>query len=62
MNEIHRSNQRYWQAQSERWAAMRDRDGLWRRCPGEPELAFDGGALELLRDRVGDLAGRARSA
>ncbi|MDD9948608.1 MAG: class I SAM-dependent methyltransferase [candidate division Zixibacteria bacterium] len=37
---------------------MRERDGLWRRCPVEPELGFAGGAFELIGSLVGDLEGK----
>jgi SAM-dependent methyltransferase len=56
--EMHEANRRYWDWLSSEWKALRERDGLWRRCASEPELAFGGGALELIRDYCGDLAGR----
>jgi SAM-dependent methyltransferase len=58
MNETHERNRRKWNRDSEGWKALRDRDGLWRRCPEEPDLAFEGQALQFIRDRAGDLAGR----
>ncbi|MDP6778254.1 MAG: class I SAM-dependent methyltransferase, partial [Candidatus Latescibacteria bacterium] len=58
MNEIHERNRRRWNHDSEGWKTLRDRDGLWRRCPEEPGLAFEGQALQFIRDRAGDLAGK----
>ena len=54
----HESNRRHWDAAAGRWAKLRDRDGLWRRCPVEPELGFAGGAYELIGSLVGDMEGK----
>ncbi len=35
-----------------------NRDGLWQRCHREPGLAFDGGALETIREMMGTLDGK----
>jgi SAM-dependent methyltransferase len=56
--EMHEANRRYWDQLSSHWKALRDRDGLWRRCATEPDLAFAGGALALIRAFCGDLQGR----
>ena len=56
--EMHEANRRYWDRLSPDWKALRDRDGLWRRCAGEPELAFAGEALALIRAYCGDLHGQ----
>jgi SAM-dependent methyltransferase len=58
MNEMHEANRRYWDANAEAWRQLRDRDDLWRRCPAQPELAFGGAALEMIRDFVGELRGK----
>ena len=55
---MHPSNQRYWDAMSPDWQALRDRDGLWWQCTQQPELAFDGEALSMIRQFVGDLHGK----
>jgi len=57
VTDIHEANRRYWDDLASDWQALRDRDGLWRRCAQEPELAFEGGALELILSCCGDLAG-----
>ena len=57
-NHPHESNRRHWDKTSAWWAGLRDRDGLWRRCPEEPELGFAGGAFELIGSFVGDLEGK----
>ena len=58
MTDIHGANRRYWDDLASDWQELRDRDGLWRRCTQEPELAFEGGALALIRTYCGDLAGK----
>lgn len=60
MNERHESNRRHWNESSGRWEKLRDEDGLWRRCPDEPELGFDAGALGLIREFAGNLRGTPR--
>jgi SAM-dependent methyltransferase len=52
------ANRRYWDTLSPQWRELRDRDGLWRRCATEPELAFEGEALAMIRSYAGDLAGK----
>jgi ubiquinone/menaquinone biosynthesis C-methylase UbiE len=52
------ANQRYWDAMAPDWEKLRDQDQLWRNLPRQPELAFDGEALPLIRRYVGDLKGR----
>lgn len=59
MNEIHEANRKSWDAKADFWRTLRDRDQLWQRCPQEPELAFEGQALTLIQEYVGDLAGKA---
>ena len=58
MDQKHQSNQRYWDAMSSDWQKLRDQDELWRMCPEQPELAFDGEALRMIRQCVGDLNGK----
>ncbi len=53
---MHNANRRYWDNAAEGWEKLRDEDGLWLRCPREPELGFAGGALRLIREAAGDLA------
>ncbi len=55
---MNQSNQRYWDAMSADWQALRDRDQLWRQCPQRPALAFDGEALAMIGQLVGDLHGK----
>ena len=52
------ANQRYWDAMAADWQKLRDRDQLWRQCPQQPELAFDGEALAMIRHYVGDMHGK----
>ena len=56
--EAHEANRRNWDQSALYWKQLRDRDQLWRRCPTEPEVAFAGRALEMIRATLGDLAGR----
>ena len=55
---IHQANRRYWNGLARDWQDLRDQDRLWRRCPQEPDLAFDGAALEMIRAFAGDLRGK----
>jgi len=57
MNEIHEANRAHWDAAADGWRELRDEDGVWRRCHKEPALAFDGQALEIIREFAGSLAG-----
>jgi SAM-dependent methyltransferase len=58
MNEMHEANRRHWDAAAARWRKLQDRDQLWRRCHLDPELAFDGEALAVIREFVGNLVGK----
>ena len=58
MKEMHESNRRHWDKSSKWWENLRDQDGLWRRCPQEPELGFAGGALEMIRNVADELSGK----
>jgi ubiquinone/menaquinone biosynthesis C-methylase UbiE len=50
----HEANRRGWEAVSPGWQAGIDAQGLWRRCPSEPELVLRPEELAVL----GDLRGR----
>ena len=52
---MNQANQHYWDAMAPDWQTLRDQDQLWRLCPQQPELAFDGEALAMIRQYVGDL-------
>lgn len=43
---------------AEDWEERLNRDGLWRRCHREPGLAFEGGALETIREMIGTFDGK----
>ena len=58
MNEHHEANRRHWDNAAAAWRELRDRDGLWRRCALDPELAFEGEALEQIRRCYPELPGR----
>jgi SAM-dependent methyltransferase len=58
VNKMHKANQRYWDHLAGDWRELRDRDQLWRVIPHQPELAFDGEALAMIRQFVGDLQGK----
>ena len=58
MNEIHEANRRRWDEMAGDWDDRLNRDGLWRRCHREPELAFEGSALETIREMMGTLDGK----
>ncbi len=58
MNEHHEANRRHWDNAAAAWRELRDRDDLWKRCAVEPELAFEGQALEQIGRFYPDLQGR----
>jgi SAM-dependent methyltransferase len=58
MNQIHEANRAHWDAAADCWRELRDEDQAWRRCLQEPALAFDGQALEMIREYAGELAGK----
>ena len=55
MIKSHEANRRHWNNQAATWEERLNRDGRWRRCHKEPELAFEGEALSTIREMVGDL-------
>jgi SAM-dependent methyltransferase len=58
MDEMHTAKQRYWDRIARDWRELRDRDRLWQMLPQQPELAFDGEALAMIRQFAGDLQGK----
>lgn len=58
MNETHEKNRKYWDRASDNWRRLRDEDGLLSRLKKEPDLAFDGGLLDEIRNSTGDLYGK----
>lgn len=58
MPDISSANQSYWDALAAGWKKLRDQDQLWRRIPQQPELAFEGEALSMIRTNLGDLHGK----
>ncbi len=57
MNSMHEANRRCWDRAAERWERL-DEAGFWRRCAGEPGLAFAGGAFGLIREFAGNMPGK----
>ena len=58
MDTMHQANRRYWNKVAERWERLEEEGGLWQRCPCEPDLAFAGSALELVREVAGTITGK----
>lgn len=58
MAEMHEVNRRRWEATAAGYQQLAEADGAWRRCPQEPEVAFEGQALETIRECAGDLTGK----
>ena len=56
MNLMHEANRRYWNEVTEWWERLEEEGDLWRRCPSEPDLAFAGGALGLVREVAGAMS------
>ena len=55
MSKIHEANRQHWNSRATIWEERLNRDGRWRRCHKEPELAFEGETLATIREMVGDL-------
>ena len=55
MNKIHEANRRCWNNEAVIWEERLNREDRWHRCHKEPELAFEGEALETIREMVGNL-------
>lgn len=49
MNCIHETNRRLWNSQAAIWKERSNREGRWHRCHKDPDLAFEGGALQLIQ-------------
>ena len=60
MNTMHQANRGYWNEAAEWWERLEEEGGLWKRCPYEPELAFDEGSLGLVREAAGTSVGQGR--
>ena len=58
MNTMHEANRRYWNEVAEWWERLEEEGGLWQRCPSQPDLAFAGGALGLVREVAGTMSGK----
>jgi ubiquinone/menaquinone biosynthesis C-methylase UbiE len=53
-NQIHETNRRLWNDKVAAWEERSNREGRWDRCHEQPELAFEGGALQLIQEVTGD--------
>ena len=49
MNRIHEANRQLWNDQVSIWEERSNREGRWHRCHKDPDLAFEGGALQLIQ-------------
>ena len=58
MSTMHQANRGYWNEAAEWWERLEEEGGLWKRCPSEPELAFDEGSLGLAREAAGSMSGK----
>ena len=58
MNIMHEANRRYWNEVAGWWERLEEEGSLWQRCPSQPDLAFAGGALGLVRDAAGTVSGK----
>ena len=55
---MHEANRRYWNVATEEWEKREEEEGLWQRCSLEPDLAFAGGVLRLIRKFAGTMSGK----
>ena len=58
MNRMHEANRRRWNDDVAAWEERSNREGRWHRCHQEPELAFEGEALQLIEAVTGGLHGK----
>ncbi len=49
MNRMHEVNRRLWNDQAAIWEERSNREDRWDRCHRDPDLAFEGGALQLIQ-------------
>jgi len=56
MNKMHEANRKYWDASVLEWQKLDEVD--WRNCPQQPEIAFEGAALEFIKEFVGQPRGK----
>ena len=57
-NDPHEANRRYWNERTDLWEERSDREGRWSRCHEEPDLAFEGGALQLIQEVSGGVCNK----
>ena len=55
---MHEANRQYWNEAAGLWEGLEEEGGMWQRCPSNPELAFAGGALGLVREFGGAMSGK----
>ncbi len=58
MNRIHEANRQLWNDQVAIWEERSNREGRWHRCHEDPDLAFEGGALQLIQTFTGGLSNK----
>ena len=58
MNRMHEANRRVWDDKVAAWEERSNREGRWHRSHTHPELAFEGQALKMILEVVGDLDGK----
>ncbi len=58
MNRIHEANRQLWNDQVATWEERSNREGRWHRCHKDPDLAFEGGALQLIQTVCGRLSNK----
>jgi ubiquinone/menaquinone biosynthesis C-methylase UbiE len=56
MRDIHEANRKYWDASTPEWQKLDEGD--WRKCPRQPEIAFEGNTLETIQEFVGNISGK----
>jgi ubiquinone/menaquinone biosynthesis C-methylase UbiE len=56
MHEFHEANRKYWDAATPEWQKLDKND--WRKCLQQPELAFEGNTLDIVKEFVGELRGK----
>lgn len=57
-NRMHEANRQRWNSRADIWEERSNREDRWHRCHKEPDLAFEGGALQLIQTVSGGLSNK----
>lgn len=58
MNRMHEANRQRWNSRADIWEERSNREDRWHRCHKDPDLAFEGGALQLIQEVSGGISNK----